>query len=93
MAPHLDIMPQPGEEPDGSEDDTATVTINIPVPYTEGDVYVEVWQDDMRMVADTYSGNIGSFPFVATGSGAEKISVYCGGVLTYTTVVDFSLYD
>ena len=85
-----DLMPQPGDEQD---ENTSSVTINIPVPYSEGDVYVEVWQNDMRMIADTYSGNIGSFPYLATGSGAEKISVYCGGVLTYTTVVDFDLYD
>jgi len=96
-----DLMPQPGvddpeTDPENSaepDEKTSSVSLNIPVPYTEGQVYVEVWQDDMRMIAGNYDGSIGSFNFIATGSGVQKISVYCGGVLTYTTQVDFSLYD
>ncbi len=74
---------------DGGDNLGRTVTVNIPLPIGEGPVYVEVWLEDTRILANTFNKSQGVISIDAKGSGQQWLYVYCDGVKTYVTLVDF----
>ncbi|MBR2520629.1 MAG: Stk1 family PASTA domain-containing Ser/Thr kinase [Oscillospiraceae bacterium] len=90
-----DQFPAPDEAPE--EESTPAppkekeLMITVALPTGDGTVYLEIWQDDVRLIADTYERSLGSVELVIKGTGKSKISVYCDGVLTSTKTIDFEL--
>jgi len=80
--------PTETEDPEGSGAGNS-VTVTIPLPNGSGPVYVEVWQEDTRIVAGTFDKSRGAISVVVTGTGQQWLYTYCDGVKTYTTLVDF----
>ncbi|NLT39648.1 MAG: Stk1 family PASTA domain-containing Ser/Thr kinase [Clostridiales bacterium] len=80
--------PTETEDPEGSGAGNS-VTVTIPLPNGSGPVYVEVWQEDTRIVAETFDKSRGAISVVVTGTGQQWLYTYCDGVKTYTTLVDF----
>ena len=64
--------PTETEDPEGSGAGNS-VTVTIPLPNGSGPVYVEVWQEDTRIVAETFDKSRGAISVVVTATGNVKI--------------------
>lgn len=82
----------PGGRPSGTEYGEKVANVKVSLPSGDGTAYVEIWQDDIRVIADTYDRSLGTVELRLTGKGQSSVSAYVDGVLIWTDIVDFE-YD
>ena len=80
-----------GPDPTLAPPEESTETVTLPLPATDGEVYVSVTLDGAIVYEDTVdTAMVGSVTLNLTGSGSKSLQVFCDGTLYHEEIVEFT---
>ena len=80
-----------GPDPTLAPPEESTETVTLPLPATDGEVYVSVTLDGAIVYEDTVdTAMVGSVTQNLTGSGSKSLQVFCDGTLYHEEIVEFT---